>query len=242
MGSAVSCSARPRSTWSLVGPNPDRARGVGHLHRHAQLIAVWFRGKPLRNAGWRLHADPATSVRCWPVRRCRGWRRPPVGVGGVHRRWRVVSLVLAALCWLVVTRSARSAGWQRNGNASSTAPCCSTACCPVVRNRATWPAILVNTGTAGFHLCRVVDRTIPDAGACMERGGGLAPCHSGSAVLPSAACYLVRFLDRQLGRRKPVIIGAAHVLPASGCLLFTSVTMPRLGVFRCSVWRPPVSV
>lgn len=191
-----------------------------------KLIAVWFEENRfatlvgvcmlIGNLGSVLAGAPLSALA-----QATGWRGVFIGVG-------VVSLVLAALCWLIV----RDRPDQPDGSATAAPKFDRTvlfnSLLSVVRNRATWPAILVNTGTCGAFFTFAGLWTVPYLMQVhgMERSTAashLSLWFGGFAV----GCLLLGTLSDRLGRRKPVIIGATHVFAGIWLLLFTGVTLPR---------------
>ena len=97
----------------------------------------------------------------------------------------------------------------------------------VVRNRATWPAILVNTGLCGAFFTFAGLWTVPYLMQVHDMPRPVAASHlslwfGGFAV----GCLLLGTLSDRLGRRKPVIIVASHIYGAIWLLLLAGVRMP----------------
>ena len=191
-----------------------------------KLIAVWFEENRfatlvgvcmlIGNLGSVLAGAPLSSLA-----QATGWRGVFIGVG-------VVSLVLAGLCWLIV----RDRPDPVDGSAMAAPKFDRTvlfnSLFSVVRNRATWPAILVNTGTCGAFFTFAGLWTVPYLMQVhgMERSTAashLSLWFGGFAV----GCLLLGTLSDRIGRRKPVIIGATHVFAGIWLLLLTGVTLPR---------------
>lgn len=141
-----------------------------------------------------------------------------IGVGGL-------SLVLAALCWLIV-RDAPGTG-QSAPRPRFDRTVVLSGLLAVLRNRSTWPAALVNTGMSGAfftfaglwatpYLMQVHGMTRPVA------ANHLSLWFGGFAV----GCLFIGGLSDRLGRRKPVMIAVSHVYVAIWLLLLSCVTMP----------------
>jgi sugar phosphate permease len=189
-----------------------------------KLIAVWFEENRfatmvgvcmlIGNLGSVLAGAPLSALA-----QATGWRGVFIGVG-------FVSLALAAACWLIVRDRPEAPG------AAGMAPkfdrtALFSALLSVIRNRSTWPAILVNTGTCGAfftfaglwtvpYLMQVHGMARPDAAAHLSLWFG------GFAV----GCLLLGSISDRLGRRKPVIIASTHVYAAVWLILLSGVTMP----------------
>src|SRR5574343_397425 len=147
-----------------------------------------------------------------------GWRGVFIGVG-------VASLVLAALCWLIVRDAPESAETAIRPHFDRTAVL--TSLLSVVRNRDTWPAVWVNTGMTGAfftfaglwatpYLMQVHGMARPVATAHLSLWFG------GFAV----GCFFIGGLSDRLGRRKPVMIAASHLYGAIWLVWLSCVTMP----------------
>ena len=190
-----------------------------------KIIAVWFEENRfatmvgicmlIGNLGSVLAGAPLSAVA-----QATGWRGVFIGVG-------VLSLLLAALCWLVVRDrpepdAAASAGAPRFDRTALFNSLLS-----VVRNRATWPAILVNTGTCGAFFTFAGLWTVPYLMQVHDMARPVAASHlslwfGGFAV----GCLLLGTLSDRLGRRKPVIIVASHLYGAVWLLLLSGVRLP----------------
>src|SRR5574343_617724 len=190
-----------------------------------KLIAVWFAENRfatlvgvcmlIGNLGSVLAGAPLSGLA-----QATGWRGVFIGVG-------VVSLVLAALCWLVV----RDRPDQPDGSATAAPKFDRTvlfnSLLSVVRNRATWPAILVNTGLCGAFFTFAGLWTVPYLMQVHEMTRPVAASHlslwlGGFAV----GCLLLGTLSDRLGRRKPVIIVASHVYGAVWLWLLSGIRLP----------------
>jgi len=188
-----------------------------------KLIAVWFEENRFAtmvgicmlvgNLGSVLAGAPLSALA-----QATGWRGVFIGVGGL-------SLVLAALCWLIV-RDAPGTG-QSAPRPRFDRTVVLSGLLAVLRNRSTWPAALVNTGMSGAfftfaglwatpYLMQVHGMTRPVA------ANHLSLWFGGFAV----GCLFIGGLSDRLGRRKPVMIAVSHVYVAIWLLLLSCVTMP----------------
>src|SRR5574343_327016 len=164
-----------------------------------KLIAVWFEENRfatmvgicmlIGNLGSVLAGAPLSAVA-----QETGWRGVFVGVG-------VASLILAALCWLVVRDRPEPAAATDGVGPRFDRTVLFKSLLSVVRNRATWTAILVNTGLsvafftfAGLwsvpYLMQVHDMTRPVAASHLSLWFG------GFAI----GCLLLGSLSDRLGR------------------------------------------
>ncbi len=190
-----------------------------------KLIAVWFEesrfatlvgvGMLVGNLGSVLAGAPLSAVA-----QATGWRGVFIAVG-------VLSLILAALCWLVVRDRPEPAAATDGVGPRFDRTVLFKSLLSVVRNRATWPAILVNTGLSGAfftfaglwsvpYLMQVHDMTRPVAASHLSLWFG------GFAI----GCLLLGSLSDRLGRRKPVVIVASHLYLAIWLLLLSGVRLP----------------
>lgn len=189
-----------------------------------KLIAVWFEENRFAtlvgvcmlvgNLGSVLAGAPLSAMA-----QATGWRGVFIGVG-------VISLLIAGLCWFIVrdrpdmpAHDAAAPKFDRTALLNSLLS--------VVRNRATWPAILVNTGTCGAFFTFAGLWTVPYLMQVhgMERSTAashLSLWFGGFAV----GCFFLGTLSDRLGRRKPVIIVTTHLYAAIWLLLLSGVTMP----------------
>jgi predicted MFS family arabinose efflux permease len=189
-----------------------------------KLIAVWFEENRFAtlvgvcmlvgNLGSVLAGAPLSAMA-----QATGWRGVFIGIG-------VISLLIAGLCWFIVrdrpdmpANDAAAPKFDRTALLNSLLS--------VVRNRATWPAILVNTGTCGAFFTFAGLWTVPYLMQVhgMERSTAashLSLWFGGFAV----GCFFLGTLSDRLGRRKPVIIVTTHLYAAIWLLLLSGVTMP----------------
>ena len=188
-----------------------------------KLIAVWFEENRfatmvgicmlIGNLGSVLAGAPLSAVA-----QATGWRGVFVGVG-------IVSVILGALCWLIVRDAPDSGGPVAKARVDRTAVL--SGLLSVIRNRDTWPAVLVNTGMCGAfftfaglwatpYLMQVHGLARPVAAAHLSLWFG------GFAI----GCLFIGGLSDRLGRRKPVLIVTSHLYGLIWLVLLSCVTMP----------------
>ncbi|MDR2186661.1 MAG: MFS transporter [Azonexus sp.] len=191
-----------------------------------KLIAVWFEegrfatlvglAMLIGNAGSVLAGRPLVATA-----QAVGWRDVFIAVG-------VVSLILAALCWaLVRDRPARAAAAAVSPTVRFDRTILLTSLLAVLKNRATWPAVLVNGGTGGSFFIFAGLWTVPYLVQVHGLSEAAAANHlslwfGGFAV----GCPLIGVLSDRIGRRKPIIIGATHMVALIWLVLFVGVRMP----------------
>lgn len=188
-----------------------------------KLVAVWFEENRFAtivgicmlvgNLGSVLAGAPLSAMA-----QATGWRGVFIGVG-------VISLALGALCWLIVRDAPTATGEAVRPRFDRTVVLSSLLA--VIRNRATWPAALVNTGMSGSFFTFAGLWATPYLMQVhgMERSTAanhLSLWFGGFAV----GCLFIGGLSDRLGRRKPVMIAVSHVYVAIWLLLLSCVTMP----------------
>lgn len=193
-----------------------------------KLIAVWFEESRfatlvgvcmlIGNLGSVLAGAPLSAVA-----QATGWRGVFIGIG-------VVSLALAAACWLIVRDRPEGAGAPPAVKFDRTV--LFTSLLSVVKNRDTWPAILVNTGTCGAFFTFAGLWTVPYLMQVhgMERSTAashLSLWFGGFAV----GCLLLGSLSDRIRRRKPVIIATTHVFAAVWLFLLAGISLPLAGSY-----------
>ena len=188
-----------------------------------KLIAVWFEENRFAtmvgicmlvgNMGSVLAGAPLS----W-LAQATGWRGVFIGVG-------VVSLLLAVACWLIVRDRPDSGSTATAAKFDRTVVI--SGLLSVIRNRATWPAIVVNTGMSGAFftfaglwatpfLVQVHGMTRATAASHLSLWFG------GFAV----GCLFIGTLSDRIGRRKPVLIIASHLYLVIWLILLSGITMP----------------
>ncbi|MDR1969322.1 MAG: MFS transporter [Burkholderiaceae bacterium] len=182
---------------------------VGFEEKHfATLVGVCML---IGNLGSVLAGAPLSAVA-----QSTGWRDVFIATG-------IVSLMLAVLCWaLVRDRSPAAASVARFDRTALL-----SGLLAVLRNRATWPAALVNTGISGAFFTFAGLWTVPylvqvHGLARAEAAAHLSLWFGGFAV----GCFFIGTLSDRLGRRKPVIIGATHCYALIWLLLWSGVGLP----------------
>ena len=213
----------PSLDWALAGRTLIGLGVSVTFIAMLKLIAVWFEENRfatmvgvcmlIGNMGSVLAGAPLSGLA-----QATGWRGVFIGVG-------VVSLLLAAGCWLIV-RDRPDAGHNAPAPRFDRTMVLS-ALLSVLRNRATWPAIAVNTGMSGSffafaglwatpYLIQVHDMARPVATTHLSLWFG------GFAV----GCFFIGTLSDRIGRRKPVLIATSHVYVAIWLIWLSGATMP----------------
>lgn len=190
-----------------------------------KLIAVWFEESRFAtivgicmlvgNLGSVLAGAPLSGLA-----QAAGWRGVFLAVGAV-------SLVLAGVCGLLV-RDRPDAVAGSPGSVKFDRSVLFGSLLSVIRNRRTWPAILVNTGTCGAFFTFAGLWTVPYLMQVHGMARPVAASHlslwfGGFAV----GCLLLGTLSDRLGRRKPVIIATTHVYAAIWLLLLSGASLPQ---------------
>ncbi|MDE2442386.1 MAG: MFS transporter, partial [Betaproteobacteria bacterium] len=139
----------------------------------------------------------------------------------------VLSLVLAMLCWLIVRDRPEQEAGAHDGTHKFDRTLLLNSLLSVVRNRSTWPAILVNTGVCGAFFTFAGLWTVPYLMQMHEMSRLVAASHlllwfGGFAV----GCLLLGTLSDRLGRRKPVIIVASHLYSLVWLWLLSGIRLP----------------
>ncbi|MBL8421044.1 MAG: MFS transporter [Dechloromonas sp.] len=213
----------PSLDWALAGRTLIGLGVSVTFIAMLKLIAVWFEESRFAtmvgicmlvgNMGSVLAGAPLSGLA-----QATGWRGVFIGIG-------VVSLVLAVACWLIV-RDRPDAG------SATAAPhfdrtVVLSALLAVLKNRATWPAIVVNTGMAGAfftfgglwaspYLVQVHGMARPVASAHLSLWFG------GFAV----GCFFIGTLSDRIGRRKPVLIATSHAYATIWLIWLSGAAMP----------------
>lgn len=189
-----------------------------------KLIAVWFEENRfatlvgvsmlIGNLGSVLAGAPLSALS-----QVSGWRIVFLGVGGL-------SFVLAALCWVLVRDRPLAAG-ELAGTVKFDRTAVLSGLISVVRNRDTWPAVLMNTGTCGAFFTFAGLWTVPYLMQVHSMERSVAASHlslwfGGFAV----GCFFIGTLSDRLGRRKPVAIVSTHLFAAIWLIWLSCITMP----------------
>ncbi len=188
-----------------------------------KLIAVWFEENRFAtmvgvcmlvgNMGSVLAGAPLSGLA-----QATGWRGVFIGVG-------VVSLLLAAACWLIVRDRPDSGGTATAPKFDRTVVL--SGLFSVIRNRATWPAIVVNTGMSGAFFTFAGLWATPYLMQVHGMARAVAATHlslwfGGFAV----GCFFIGTLSDRIGRRKPVLIAASHIYAAIWLIWLSGIAMP----------------
>ena len=188
-----------------------------------KLVAVWFEESRfativgicmlIGNLGSVLAGAPLSALA-----QATGWRGVFIGVG-------VASFVLGTLCWLIVRDAPQAADGAARPRFDRTVVL--GGLWSVVRNRATWPAVLVNTGMSGAFFTFAGLWATPYLMQVHGMARPVATTHlslwfGGFAV----GCLFIGGLSDRLGRRKPVLVAAAHLYAAIWLVWLSGLTMP----------------
>lgn len=188
-----------------------------------KLVAVWFEENRfatlvgvcmlIGNLGSVLAGAPLSTLA-----QITGWRGVFIGVGAV-------SLVLGVLCWIMV----RDSPQQHEGGSRPVfdRTVVISGLLSVIRNRATWPAALVNTGMSGAFFTFAGLWATPYLVQVHGLSRAVATTHlslwfGGFAI----GCFFIGTISDRLGRRKPVLIVTSHVFVAIWLVLLSCITMP----------------
>jgi predicted MFS family arabinose efflux permease len=213
----------PSLDWALAGRTLIGLGVSVTFIAMLKLIAVWFEESRFAtmvgicmlvgNMGSVLAGAPLSALA-----QATGWRGVFIGIG-------VVSLVLALACWIVV-RDRPDAG------SSAAAPRFDRTVVlggllAVLKNRATWPAIVVNTGMAGAFFTFGGLWATPFLVQVHGMARAAASAHlslwfGGFAV----GCFFIGTLSDRIGRRKPVLIATSHAYAAIWLVWLSGVAMP----------------
>jgi predicted MFS family arabinose efflux permease len=188
-----------------------------------KLVAVWFEENRfatmvgicmlIGNLGSVLAGAPLSALA-----QATGWRGVFIGVG-------FASLVLAALCWLIVRDAPESGTVAPKPRFDRTLVLSSL--WSVMKNRNTWPAVAVNTGMSGAFFTFAGLWAMPYLMQVHGMARSVAATHlslwfGGFAI----GCLFIGGLSDRLGRRKPVLIVASHLYGAIWLVWLSCATMP----------------
>lgn len=178
-------------------------------NRFATLVGA---GLLVGNLGSVLAGAPLSALA-----QASGWRGVFMGVG-------VVSLVLGVACWLMVRDPAPAPG---QGKRRFDRTVVLGALAAVVKNRATWPAALVNTGISGSFFTFGGLWAMP----YLTQVHGLARAEASarlSVYFASFAlgAFFIGTLSDRLGKRKPVMILTTHLYALIWLVWLANVSLP----------------
>ncbi|AXS81537.1 MFS transporter [Dechloromonas sp. HYN0024] len=188
-----------------------------------KLIAVWFEESRfatmvgicmlIGNLGSVLAGAPLSAVA-----QATGWRGVFIGVG-------VASMLLGGLCWIIVRDAPDGGDAAPKPHVDRTQVLAGLL--SVVRNRDTWPAVLVNTGMCGAFFTFAGLWATPYLIQVHGLARSVATAHlslwfGGFAV----GCLFLGGLSDRLGRRKPVLIVTSHLYSLIWLILLSCVSMP----------------
>lgn len=213
----------PSLEWALVGRTLVGLGVSVTFIAMLKLIAIWFEENRFAtlvgvsmlvgNLGSVLAGAPLSALA-----QATGWRGIFIAVGAI-------SIAFSLACWLIVR--------DRPDNAGDLAPpkfdrtVVIGALLSVIRNRATWPAILVNAGMSGAFFTFAGLWATPYLMQVHGLSRAVAATHlslwfGGFAI----GCFFIGTLSDRIGRRKPVLIVASHLYVAIWLILISGITMP----------------
>ncbi|MGB4228151.1 MAG: MFS transporter [Candidatus Dechloromonas phosphoritropha] len=213
----------PSLDWALAGRTLIGLGVSVTFIAMLKLIAVWFEESRFAtmvgicmlvgNMGSVLAGAPLSGLA-----QATGWRGVFIGIG-------VVSLVLAVACWVIVRDRPDASSAAATSRFDRTVVL--SGLLAVLKNRATWPTIIVNTGMAGAfftfgglwatpYLVQVHGMARPAASTHLSLWFG------GFAI----GCFFIGTLSDRIGRRKPVLIATSHVYAAIWLVWLSGITMP----------------
>jgi predicted MFS family arabinose efflux permease len=213
----------PSLEWALIGRTLVGLGVSVTFIAMLKLIAVWFEENRfatlvgvcmlIGNLGSVLAGAPLSALA-----QASGWRGVFIAVGGI-------SLVLSLACWIIVR--------DRPDSASNTPPpkfdrtVVLSGLLAVLRNRATWPAVLVNTGMTGSFFTFAGLWATPYLMQVHGLTRAVAATHlslwfGGFAI----GCFFIGTLSDRIGRRKPVLIVTSHLFVGIWLILLSGTTMP----------------
>jgi MFS family permease len=213
----------PTLEWALIGRTLIGLGVSVTFIAMLKLIAVWFEENRfatlvgvcmlIGNMGSVLAGAPLSAMA-----QSSGWRGVFIGVG-------VLSLILAVACWFVVRdrvdegKDAPKARFDRTVVIAGLLS--------VVRNRATWPAALLNTGMAGVFFTFAGLWAVPYLMQVHGMVRSDAATHLSLWFASFAVSSLIiGTLSDQIRRRKPVVIICSNLLFGLMLLLYSGMALP----------------
>ena len=191
-----------------------------------KIIAVWFDERRfatlvglsmlIGNLGSVLAGAPLS----W-LAQAAGWRSVFVGLAGL-------SVLLAAACWVLVRdrpETERAAAAGRKSVFDRTAVL--SALLSVLRNRDTWPAVLVNFGVCGSFSAFAGLWAMPFLTQVYGMTRAVAANHVSLYFAGFAlGCVILGTLSDRLGKRKPVLVASSHLFALSWLVWLSGVSLP----------------
>ncbi|MFZ1444469.1 MAG: MFS transporter [Candidatus Dechloromonas phosphoritropha] len=213
----------PSLDWALAGRTLIGLGVSVTFIAMLKLIAVWFEESRFAtmvgicmlvgNMGSVLAGAPLSGLA-----QATGWRGVFIGIG-------VVSLVLAVACWVIVRDRPDASSAAATSRFDRTVVL--SGLLAVLKNRATWPTIIVNTGMAGafftFGGLWATPYLVQVHGMARQAASAhLSLWFGGFAI----GCFFIGTLSDRIGRRKPVLIATSHVYAAIWLVWLSGITMP----------------
>lgn len=200
----------PTLQWALVGRTLVGLGVSVTFIAMLKIIAVWFEehrfatltgsAMLIGNLGSVLAGVPLSSLAALT-----GWRGVFVGLGAL-------SVLLGLACWLLVRDRPATAANPTAARAPVDWPQVGRDVLRVVRNRAAWPATVVNFGLSGSFFAFGGLWAMP----FLTQAHGMSRVMASSHLSVFFACFavgclLIGHVSDRLRRRKPVVIVASHL-------------------------------
>lgn len=149
-----------------------------------------------------------------------GWRGVFVGVAGV-------SLLLGIACWLLVGDRPASVVGSPAKKTHFDRTAILSGLLAVLKNRATWPAVLVNFGISGSFFAFAGLWATPFLTQAHGMSRTVATTHVSFYFAGFAfGCVLIGMLSDRLGKRKPVLIVSSHLFVLIWLVWLSGARMP----------------
>lgn len=190
-----------------------------------KIIAVWFEESRfatlvgasmlIGNLGSVLAGAPLSGLA-----QASGWRGIFIGVG-------LVSVVLGATCWLLVRDRSEGGNGQPAARPHFDRTVVLSGLLSVLKNRATWPAALVNLGIAGSFFTFGGLWAMPFLTQSHGLSRAVASNHlslyfAGFAI----GSLIIGSISDRLGRRKPVVIVSTHLYGLIWLIWLSGISLP----------------
>jgi len=189
-----------------------------------KLIAVWFDERRFASlVGLCMLVGNLGSVFAgaplsW-LAQALGWRSVFVGVAGV-------SLFLAGAAWILVRDRPENPA-ERTPITRLDRSAVFSALLQVLRNRATWPAVLINLGVSGSFFAFAGLWATPYLMQAHAMDRPVAASHISLYFVSFAlGCVVLGALSDRLGRRKPVLIVSTNLYALSWLPWLSGVALP----------------